>query len=620
MQQTLMAHQPLHKAGTRSGAAVGIQAKQTPWEIEANLRAMIDAIPVPLVMSNGRGNTLHLNRAFMESTGYTLDDMPAMADWLSRVCPDPHDRQRVVQSWHDNLEKARLTGGAIAPMELDVKCRDGSVRTFMCCTAALEKSFAGICLTLLHDITSNKVAVDEFENLAFYDPLTYLPNRRFLLDRLHQALALSIRTGWHGALLLVDLDNFKGINDALGHSVGDLMLVETANRLQNCVQRGATIARLGADEFVVMIENLDEGEHAAAAHAEALGGKIHAALNLPYLFNGYEHFCTASIGVTLFHSSAKTLEETLKRADVALFQAKKAGRNMLRFFDPVIQAAIAARVALEADLRRAVSDQGQFLLYYQAQVDSSGHMIGAESLVRWLHPLRGMVSPAEFIPLAEESGLILPLGHWVLATACQQLADWAKRPATAHLTLAVNVSAKQFHLPTFVEEVLTLVDYFKINPAKLKLEITESMLLEHVDDIIAKMTELKIRGITFSMDDFGTGYSSLQYLKRLPLDQIKIDQSFVRDILVDDSGRAIVRTIIAMAQGMNLNVIAEGVETKAQRQFLLDKGCAHYQGFLFGRPMPVEQFEQLLILKNAICLEEAGDCEERRLMASSGLE
>ena len=594
MQQLFMEHQLLRKAGTPCEAAASKQEMPTSWEIEASLRAMIDAIPVPMVMSNGRGNTLHLNQAFMESTGYTLDDVPIMADWLSRTCPDPHYRQRVAQSWQDNLERAKLSNGVFAPMELDIKCKDSSVRTFMGCAAHLEKSFAGVCLTLLHDITQNKVALDEFENLAFYDPLTYLPNRRFLLDRLHQALALSSRTGWHGALLLVDIDNFKGINDTLGHSIGDLMLVETANRLQSCVQKGGTIARLGTDEFVVLIENFDEGEHAAAAHAEAVGEEIHGAIKLPYLFNGHEHYCSASIGITLFCGPEKTMEELLKRAGVALFQAKKAGRNTLRFFDPVIQAAIAARAALEADLRRAVSDQSQFQLHYQAQVDSSGRLTGAESLVRWLHPVRGMVSPAEFIPLAEESGLILPLGHWVLATACRQLADWAAQPVTAHLTLSVNVSAKQFHLPTFVEEVLTLVGYFRIDPAKLKLEITESMLLDNVDDIIAKMAALKTRGITFAMDDFGTGYSSLQYLKRLRLDQLKIDQSFVRDILANDGDKAIVRTIIAMAQGLNLNVIAEGVETEAQRQCLLNKGCTHYQGYLFGQPTPVEQFNQLL--------------------------
>ncbi|MFZ2524148.1 MAG: GGDEF domain-containing phosphodiesterase, partial [Candidatus Ferrigenium altingense] len=288
-------------------------------------------------------------------------------------------------------------------------------------------------------------------------------------------------------------------------------------------------------------------------------------------------------------------EEMLKRADVAMYQAKADGRNTVRFFDPAMQTAVSARVALESDLRRAVSEQEQFLLYYQPQVDSSGRMIGAEALVRWRHPERGMVPPADFIPLAEGSGLILPLGNWVLTTACEQLAAWAAQPETAHLTLAVNISAKQFGLPTFVEEVLTLVNYFGANPAKLKLEITESLLLDNVDDVIAKMTALKARGISFSMDDFGTGYSSLSYLKRLPLYQLKIDQSFVRDVLTDPNDAAIAKTIIALAQSMNLAVIAEGVETEAQREFLELNGCHAFQGYLFSKPVPVKEFEQLIV-------------------------
>jgi len=422
-----------------------------------------------------------------------------------------------------------------------------------------------------------------------------LPNRRLLLDRLQQALALSVRTGRQGALLLIDLDNFKSINDTQGHAVGDLLLIDAANRLQGCVRGGDTAARLGGDEFVVLLEDMDTDEQAAAAQAETVGEKILATIGQPYLINDHEFHSTASIGVTLFRGTIKTMEEMLKRADVALYQAKAEGRNTLRFFDPAMQAAISNRVALESDLRRAVSGQEEFLLYYQPQIDSSGRLIGAEALVRWQHPVRGMVSPAEFIPLAEETGLILPLGHWVLTTACQQLVAWAAQPATAHITVAVNVSAKQFRLPTFVDEVLTLIDFFKIDPTRLKLEVTESLLLDNVDDIIAKMTALKARGISFSMDDFGTGYSSLSYLKRLPLYQLKIDQSFVRDVLTDPNDAAIARTIVALAQSMNLMVIAEGVETEEQRVFLDMNGCHAFQGYLFSRPVPANEFEQLLV-------------------------
>ncbi len=446
----------------------------------------------------------------------------------------------------------------------------------------------------VRDITGRKQAEEEIKSLAFYDSLTHLPNRRLLMDRLKQALASSARSRREGALLFIDLDNFKALNDTLGHDMGDLLLQQVAQRLESCVREGDTIARLGGDEFVVMLEDLSEHNLEAAAQAESVGEKILAVLGQPYQLGVHGHHSTPSIGVAIFSDHEQSQEELLKQADIAMYQAKKAGRNTLRFFDPQMQDSISARVSLESDLRRAISGQEQFMLYYQPQIDSSGHVTGAEALVRWQHPERGMVPPAEFIPLAEETGLILPLGHWVLATACRQLAAWGERPETAHLTLAVNVSVKQFRLPTYVDEVLALVDYFRINPARLKLEITESLMVERVKDIIAKMNLLKARGISFSMDDFGTGYSSLSHLKLLPLYQLKIDRSFVQDIVSDDSDKAIVRTIIAMAQSLNLNVIAEGVEDEAQRQLLMNKGCANYQGYLFSRPVPIGQFEALL--------------------------
>ena len=437
-------------------------------------------------------------------------------------------------------------------------------------------------------------AEGEIESLAFYDPLTRLPNRRLLLDRFKHALAASARNGRQGALLFVGLDNFKVINDTLGHDTGDLLLQEVALRTDACTRGDDTVSRFSGDEFVVLLEGLSEQELEAAAQAESIGEKILAALGEPYQLGKHECHSTASIGATLFIGYKEGMDELLKQADIAMLQAKKAGRNTLRFFDPTMQAAITGRVAMESDLRRATFSEGQLLLYYQPQVDSSGCWIGAEALVRWRHPERGMISPAEFIPLAEETGLILPLGHWVLSTACKQLVAWAQHPETSHLVLAVNISAKQFQLPTFVEEVLSLVEYFKVDPAKLKLEITESTVLGNVEDVIAKMTELKNCGLSFSMDDFGTGYSSLSLLKRLPLHQLKIDQSFVRDILVDSSDAAISRMIVNLAQSMGLSVIAEGVETDAQREFLGQSGCHAYQGYLFGKPVPVEEFEALL--------------------------
>jgi diguanylate cyclase (GGDEF)-like protein/PAS domain S-box-containing protein len=455
--------------------------------------------------------------------------------------------------------------------------------------------------TMLHtswrDITERKIAAEKIEHLAFYDPLTDLPNRRLLRDRLGQALTSSARHNRYGALMLLDMDDFKTLNDTLGHDVGDQFLVEVARRLQASVREGDTIARQGGDEFVVILEDLNE-DTLAAMQVESIAVKILRAVSQPYLLdlssqNGLKstrsYHCTSSIGITLFQDNSISVDELMKRADTAMYQAKAAGRDSLRFFDPEMQAEITARAALDNDLREALQE-GNFCLYYQPQVDFAGNWTGAEALVRWQHPRRGMVPPAEFIPQAEVTGLILPLGHWVLETACTQLVAWAKLPDMLHLTLAVNVSARQFRHADFVDQVLTIINRTGADPKKLKLEMTESLLLHDVEDIIAKMIALKAKGVGFSLDDFGTGYSSLSYLKRLPLDQVKIDQSFVRDVLTDSNDATIARTIVALAQSMGLAVIAEGVETEAQRDFLATNGCTAYQGYLFGRPMPVEDF------------------------------
>jgi diguanylate cyclase (GGDEF)-like protein/PAS domain S-box-containing protein len=455
--------------------------------------------------------------------------------------------------------------------------------------------------TMLHtswrDITERKIAAEKIEHLAFYDPLTDLPNRRLLRDRLGQALTSSARHNRYGALMLLDMDDFKTLNDTLGHDVGDQFLVEVARRLQASVREGDTIARQGGDEFVVILEDLNE-ETLAAIQVESIAVKILRAVSQPYLLDlssqgglktTRSYHCTSSIGITLFQDNSISVDELMKRADTAMYQAKAAGRDSLRFFDPEMQAEITARAALDNDLREALREE-HFCLYYQPQVDFAGNWTGAEALVRWQHPRRGMVPPAEFIPQAEVTGLILPLGHWVLETACTQLVAWAKLPDMLHLTLAVNVSARQFRHADFVDQVLTIINRTGADPKKLKLEMTESLLLHDVEDIIAKMIALKAKGVGFSLDDFGTGYSSLSYLKRLPLDQVKIDQSFVRDVLTDSNDATIARTIAALAHSMGLAVIAEGVETEAQRDFLATNGCTAYQGYLFGRPMPVEDF------------------------------
>ncbi|WP_436126511.1 EAL domain-containing protein [Acidovorax sp. LjRoot117] len=434
------------------------------------------------------------------------------------------------------------------------------------------------------DISARKAAEEEIRLLAYYDPLTGLPNRRLMADRLQHGLASAARMGTGGALLFVDLDNFKDLNDTQGHEIGDQLLCQVAARLGG-VRQGVTVARLGGDEFVLLIEGLSPQPAEAAAQAEAVARTVLLALGQGYPLGGRMYHGSCSIGVALYADAQGSVDELLKRGDLAMYQAKAAGRNTLQFFDPRTQAAVSARTALEADLREALRD-GQFLLHYQAQISQFDGMVGAEALVRWQHPERGLVSPGEFVPVAEASGMIVPLGAWILRTACVQLVQWAQSPVTAHWSLAVNVSARQFRHPDFVDDVLTMLEETGADPQRLKLELTETLLLDDVEDTILRMTTLRALGIRFSLDDFGTGYSSLAYLKRLPLDQLKIDQGFVRDLLTDANDASIARAIVTLAQTMELGVIAEGVETAEQRDMLASLGCHVWQGYLFGRPGP----------------------------------
>jgi diguanylate cyclase (GGDEF)-like protein/PAS domain S-box-containing protein len=484
------------------------------------------------------------------------------------------------------LRKKMVKTGEAQSGELRMVRQDGApLWVHVAVSAAANALGAPVLRIVLTDITERKTAKDQIENLAFYDPLTGLPNRRLLLDRLAQAMSASLRHQRLGALLFVDLDDFKTINDTLGHHQGDLLLAKVAKRLSACIRDGDTVARLGGDEFVVMLERLSDNTLSAATYAESVGEKILLTLNRTYQLSGCEHHSAASIGITLFGGGPQeSIDEPLKRADLAMYQAKAAGRNTMRFFDPQMQAVVSARAALDTALRDAVQ-QEQFFLLYQAQVDRLGRLIGVEALVRWQHPQRGLVSPGEFIPQAEETGLILPLGQWVLEAACTQLAAWATQPSMAHLTVAVNVSARQFHQADFVARVLAALQHTGANPQRLKLELTESLLVAHIDDVIAKMCALKAHGVGFSLDDFGTGYSSLSYLKQLPLDQLKIDQSFVRDLLTDTNDAVIARTIVALGHSLGLKVIAEGVETAEQRDLLAGLACDAYQGYYFGRPV-----------------------------------
>lgn len=438
------------------------------------------------------------------------------------------------------------------------------------------------------DIHSRKQAEADIERLAFYDPLTGLPNRRLLLERLGHAVVSAGRHRNHGALVFIDLDNFKVLNDTLGHHMGDALLTQVAVRLLDCVRAVDTVARLGGDEFVVLLEDLALHESEATERAEAVGKKILRALNLQYELDGQIYHSSPSMGITLFHDQLQDVDELLQRADLAMYQAKSAGRNTLRFFDPGMQLALRARAVMEVELRQALQRQ-EFLLYYQPVVDVNRAITGVEALVRWRQPQRGLVSPGEFIPVAEQAGLILPLGQWVLEAACAQLVRWNDSPHTRNLTMAVNVSARQFRHPDFTAQLLELLRVSGANPFRLKLELTESMLLSDIEEVIAKMSEIRAIGVRFSLDDFGTGYSSLSYLKRLPLDQLKIDQSFVRDVLTDPNDAAIVRTILSLAHSLDLAVVAEGVETEGQHAFLIENGCEVFQGYLFGRPVPVDQ-------------------------------
>jgi diguanylate cyclase (GGDEF)-like protein/PAS domain S-box-containing protein len=432
-------------------------------------------------------------------------------------------------------------------------------------------------------------------NLAFFDPLTHLPNRRMLQDRLKLLTAQSARTDQHGALLFIDIDHFKLLNDTRGHHIGDQLLVQVAERISSIIRATDLAARLGGDEFVVVFDNLGDDAETAALEAKKRAEELHDLINLPYPLQQSVFHCTISIGVNLFKGQTRSIDDLLRHADVAMYQAKDSGRNAIRFFDPNMQSHLEKRAAIETDLRAAYESKGQLIPYYQVQIDNHGKAIGAELLLRWQHPANGMISPADFIPVAEQTGLIVSIGKQVIYQACEQLRKWSQQPKFAALSIAVNVSPIQFNQAHFVDDVLNIVKDSNINTRLLKLELTESSLLKNVDQSIEKMQQLQNNGIGFSMDDFGIGYSSLSYLKRLPLDQLKIDQTFVRDIAIDPNDAIIARTIIAMAQNMNLQVIAEGVETDAQKSFLEQNGCSMFQGYFFGRPVPIEEFERQLL-------------------------
>lgn len=544
-----------------------------------------------IMITDENNNILRINKAFTKLTGYTLQDV--IGKKPSMFKSGRHSKEFYQDLW-EALERNKFwqgemwdkrKNGEIYPKWLTINVvtgADGQTSNYVACFT---------------DISQHKHAQAAIHRLAYYDPLTDLPNRRLLQDRLQQALNNFMRTHHYGAVLMIDVDNFKTINDTFGHQVGDQLLIEMAERLKTCVRECDTVARLGGDEFIILLENLSYNQKLASTHAEEVSQKIINAINSTVFITERELFSSISIGVTLFDEQNNSYDDALRRADAALYQAKDAGRNTLRFFDPDMQALLESRLTLEHDLRFALAEN-QLSLYYQSQVNKCGEILGAEILLRWKHPQKGMISPAEFIPLAEESGLILPIGHWVLHSACKQLKAWESGTLTQNLQLAVNVSAKQFRQSDFVEQICKALKDTGADATKLKLELTESLVMHNVADAIAKMERLKLLGVRFSMDDFGTGYSSLNYLKKLPLSQLKIDQSFVRDIIIDPNDAVIAQMIIGMGHTLGLNVIAEGVETQDQWLCLEHIGCDAFQGYLFSKPVPLVEFEQIILCIN----------------------
>ena len=541
-----------------------------------------------MAITDASNVVLQVNRAFLAITGFSENDLLGQP---LRVCDlDSHGAAFVRTLWESVAADGNWQG------EVWQRRKDGTTFPSAVVITAVRNGAGQITqhVCAMTDITERKASELEIRNLALYDFLTQLPNRRCLMERLAQALAASERAGQCGALLFIDLDNFKDLNDTLGHNIGDLLLQQVARRLVGCVRENDTVARLGGDEFVIMLENLSADPRLAAEQAREIGAKLLARQGEPYSFGTYQHSCTSSIGISVFLGKQASVEDLLKQTDLAMYQAKANGRNTMCFFDPAMQAVVSARAALDADLRLGLA-QRQFDLHYQPQVEADGRITGAEALLRWQHPQRGMVAPADFIGAAESSGLIVPLGAWVLEQACARLVAWQKQPRLAHLSLSINVSPRQFHQPDFVEHALAALASSGADPRRLKLELTETLLLDDAGASIDKMSRLTAAGIGISLDDFGTGYSSLAYLKRLPIYQLKFDRSFVRDIVASPADAAITRTILTLADSMGLSAMAEGVETEEQRRFLNRQGCRAYQGYLFGKPVTAQQFEQQLL-------------------------
>ncbi len=539
-----------------------------------------------IIVTDRDANIIKVNHAFELTTGYGQEEVLGKNPRI--LASGRHDQHFYQEMWRSVIEEGRWSG------EVWDRRKSGEIYPkWLTITAVKHQGEVTHFVAVFVDITERKKAEEEIRNLAFYDPLTSLPNRRLLQDHLQRALSQSARNDQYGALMFLDLDHFKVLNDTKGHEYGDRLLVEVARRLGTCVRDTDTISRFGGDEFVVLLEGMNVSMEEAVAQAGRIAEKIRDALSQPYQLDGVLHRSTPSIGIVLFRGGEVGSEELLKRADLAMYQSKESGRNKVTFFEASMQAVLESRTLLEGALRQALS-KGELEMFYQLQTDEDNSLLGAEVLLRWRSAELGMVSPAQFIPMAEQTRLILPIGHWVLENACRQLKLWESHPVLGRMHLAVNISPVQFHQPDFVREVKLILEETGADPRNLELELTENLVLEDIEEATRKMTALKEVGVRFSMDDFGTGYSSLQYIKRLPIDLLKIDQSFVRDILTDPGDAMMVQTISGMARNFGFGVIAEGVEDRAQIPPLVARGCAKFQGYLFSRPVPLADFESLV--------------------------
>ncbi|TAN29541.1 MAG: phosphodiesterase [Castellaniella sp.] len=552
---------------------------------EQTLRGILDHLPVAVVLIAADQRITFRNRCFGALFGYTAEDIPDLESWWLAAFPKGRTREEARRLWIRKCKLASEGDGTIEPYEREVLCHNGEIR-YVEVSGALTS--AGQIVTM-EDLSARKAAQQRIERLSYYDLLTQLPNRRLLVEQASKTLAESTSSGCWGAVLLLDVDRFKLLNDTQGRDYGDALLQQIAQRLLGFTENRYLAARHGDDEFVIVLDNLATQREDAAARAAERVRQLLQILHAPYKLKGASYRASACVGVVLFQGEQHGIDELIKRADLAVTQAKAHERGSFRCYDYQIQLAVNERAQIEADILTGL-EQRQFELFYQPQMHKT-NLAGAEALVRWHHPSKGCLSPAYFISVAEEAGSILRLGTEILRSACKQLADWGGRPGLSKLTLSVNVSPRQFYQSDFVSQVLQILAQTGARAQRLKLELTERLLIRDIEETTRKMAELRTHGVKFSLDDFGTGYSSLGYLKRLPLDELKIDQSFVRGVPTNSNDSAIVRSIISLAKSLGLSVIAEGVESEEHRLFLEQNGCERYQGYLFGQPVPIGTFE-----------------------------